>query len=60
MSFLCRGGEIGRRTCLRSKRGNPWRFESSPRHKLSPRNLGRGNKLWESLCEDSKTFDSFY
>ncbi len=21
------------RTCLRSKRGNPWRFESSSRHK---------------------------
>ena len=28
-------------------------------HKLSQRNLRRGNKLWESLCEDSKTFDSF-
>ena len=27
-----RGGEIGRRTGFRNQRGNPWRFESSPRH----------------------------
>ena len=30
--FLCPGGEIGRRTSLRSWRGDPWRFESSPGH----------------------------
>ena len=30
---ICTGGEIGTRTCLRSKRSNPWRFKSSPVHK---------------------------
>jgi hypothetical protein len=29
---FCRGGGIGRRARFRSWWGNPWRFESSPRH----------------------------
>ena len=28
----CRGGGIGRRAGFRNRWGNPWRFESSPRH----------------------------
>lgn len=33
-----RGGEIGRRACLRSMSGNWWRFDSSPRHRMSKAN----------------------
>ena len=28
---------VGRRTALRTQRGNPWRFESSPQHKTKDR-----------------------
>jgi len=59
-AYLAGSSHHARGACevSRSAAGNGFAQRLVCQH-TSPRNLGAGSELWESSCEDLKTFDSF-